>query len=478
MRNRKHDIEKYLRGELSSTEMHALEKEALNDPFLAEALEGVEHAGADNFLYDLHRLNRSVHDRSHRNRKTKTIKMWGWTAGIAATVLLIAVSGFLVVSLLKDQRTRQLSMQEQTAPAEEHNPTQDSLTVGSAEAPSALNDATDEETTKEGTPAKTESPAPQNPRASQGKVQATESVSGTAKKDDVPTREGLLALGQTAEDKEIVEADKQPDAIVSAEAQEAESKAREDADAVKDNAAASQKIADDTKDQEFSKRKQSRASGADSRSTAPSTTRAVPADPLVIKGKVISAEDGDVLPGVTVSIKGTNNGTVTDGEGNYELTVPLDNAILLFSFIGFTSREFPVTEQSELNVELAEDISTLSEVIVTGYGGTGNTRTEPTPFQSAEPERGKSEFKNYLQGEVKYPEEAVKNKAEGRVTITFTVEPNGQLSDFQVLKGIGHGCDQELIRAIRQGPAWKPSKQGDRPVRDKVKVRYKFELPK
>src|SRR5688500_17133397 len=131
MRNRKHDIEKYLRGELSASEMHALEKEALNDPFLAEALEGVEQAGADNFLYDLHRLNRSVHDRS-RSRKNKTIKMWGWTAGIAATVLLIAVSGFLVVSLLKDQNARQLSMEEQAAPAENTNPTLDSLTVGSA----------------------------------------------------------------------------------------------------------------------------------------------------------------------------------------------------------------------------------------------------------------------------------------------------------------------------------------------------------
>ena len=58
MRNRKSDIEKYLRGELSPAEMHALEKEALKDPFLAEALEGVEQTGADNFLYDLHGINR------------------------------------------------------------------------------------------------------------------------------------------------------------------------------------------------------------------------------------------------------------------------------------------------------------------------------------------------------------------------------------------------------------------------------------
>lgn len=474
MRNRKHDIEKYLRGELSPAEMHALEKEALNDPFLAEALEGVEQAGADNFLYDLHRLNRSVHHRSHRNRKTKTIKMWGWTAGIAATVLLIAVSGFLVVSLLKDQRARQLSMQEETSP-EDTKPTQDSLTVGPDEALSALkDDESDEIATKEETPARTEAPQ-QKPRASQGQVKAKESASETPKKDDAPTSEGFLALDEKEKDDKTSEPEKQPDPIVIADTKEPESTEREDGATEIDKAVAARKNDDD---REAAKKIQSRAEGVDSRSKAPETARFIPADPVLIIGRVVSAEDGDVLPGVNVFIKGTNVGTMTDVEGNFKLTVPSDNTTLLFSFIGFTSKELQVTDQSELNVEMAEDVSSLSEVVVIGSGGSGNVRAEPPAFHSAEPERGKSEFKNYLEGEVKYPDEAVKNKAEGRVTITFTVEPNGQLSEFQVLKGIGHGCDQELIRAIRQGPAWKPSKQGDRPVRDKVKVTYKFELPK
>ena len=71
MGDRKHDIERYLRGELSGEEMHALEKEALNDPFLAEALEGIEQAGPDNFLYDLHTIRRSVHDRVRNNPRKK-----------------------------------------------------------------------------------------------------------------------------------------------------------------------------------------------------------------------------------------------------------------------------------------------------------------------------------------------------------------------------------------------------------------------
>ncbi|MEX2234279.1 MAG: TonB family protein [Cyclobacteriaceae bacterium] len=477
MRNRKHDIEKYLRGELSPAEMHALEKEALNDPFLAEALEGVEQAGADNFLYDLHRLNRSVHDRSHRNRKTKTIKMWGWTAGIAATVLLIAVSGFLVVSLLKDQRALQLSMQEQ-APAEETKPTQDSLTADHNGEPLALKDETNDITATEETSAKNDAPVPQKPQTSGGQVRAKESTDQTPKKKDDFDNERFLALKEKVKDDETPETAKQPEPRVIADSQETESKERESVPAATDKAGAVNENAKDAADEEFAKKIQGRTPGLDSRSRAPATTRTVPANPVLVKGKVVSAEDGDVLPGVTVSIKGTNTATVTDGEGNYELTIPIDNATLLFSFIGFTSKELQVTHEAEVNVEMAEDVSTLSEVIVTGYGVAGTASTEPAAFHSAEPERGKSDFKDYLEGEVKYPDEAIKNKAEGRVTIQFTVEPNGQLSEFQVLKGIGYGCDQELIRAIRQGPAWKPRKQGDQPVREKVKVRYRFELPK
>src|SRR5690348_15852939 len=106
MKNRRTDIERYLRGELSPAEMHALEKEALNDPFLAEALEGLEQTGADNFLFDLHALSRSVHDRT-RSRKSRTIRMWGWTGAVAATLLLVAISGFLAVTIMRDQHARE-----------------------------------------------------------------------------------------------------------------------------------------------------------------------------------------------------------------------------------------------------------------------------------------------------------------------------------------------------------------------------------
>lgn len=78
--------------------------------------------------------------------------------------------------------------------------------------------------------------------------------------------------------------------------------------------------------------------------------------------------DGNIpLPGVNIIVKGTSNGTVTDFDGNYVLTnVPTD-AVLTFSFLGFTQQELNVDGQSEIDVVLKEDAAALGEVVVTGY---------------------------------------------------------------------------------------------------------------
>lgn len=86
-----------------------------------------------------------------------------------------------------------------------------------------------------------------------------------------------------------------------------------------------------------------------------------------VSGKVTSGE-GEDLPGVNVVIKGENAGTVTDAGGNYSLNVPDGDVVLVFSFIGFTSQEIPVANQTTINVTLVPSMETLSEVVVIGYG--------------------------------------------------------------------------------------------------------------
>lgn len=88
----------------------------------------------------------------------------------------------------------------------------------------------------------------------------------------------------------------------------------------------------------------------------------------LITGKVTDSQSGGPLPGVNVLIKGTITGTVTGVDGNYTIDVPNTNDTLVFSSIGYVSQEIPVEGRSEINLSLSEDITSLKEIVVVGYG--------------------------------------------------------------------------------------------------------------
>lgn len=81
----------------------------------------------------------------------------------------------------------------------------------------------------------------------------------------------------------------------------------------------------------------------------------------------VKEKDGAELIGVNVIIKGTANGTITDVNGKYSIQASSSD-ILVFSFVGYTSQEIPVGNQSVINVDLGVDVTTLQEIVVTGYG--------------------------------------------------------------------------------------------------------------
>lgn len=89
---------------------------------------------------------------------------------------------------------------------------------------------------------------------------------------------------------------------------------------------------------------------------------------LTITGKVTASIDGTTMPGVNVLVKGTTNGTSTDSNGDYSLSVDNESAVLVFSFIGFTSQEITVGSKTVIDVVLVEDASQLGEVVVTAFG--------------------------------------------------------------------------------------------------------------
>ncbi len=97
-------------------------------------------------------------------------------------------------------------------------------------------------------------------------------------------------------------------------------------------------------------------------------TSMVWAQTRTVSGKVTSAEDGISLPGVNVLVKGTTNGTTTDADGKYNLSVPEGGGTIVFSFIGLATREIEIGQQSIIDASMASDATQLSEVVVIGYG--------------------------------------------------------------------------------------------------------------
>lgn len=96
--------------------------------------------------------------------------------------------------------------------------------------------------------------------------------------------------------------------------------------------------------------------------------------------------------------------------------------------------------------------------------------------QNPEPEGGYEAFYSFLAKELNYPKTARKMGIEGKVFVSFIVNKDGQLTDIEIIKGIGAGCDLEAERVMKNSPKWKPGKQRGRPVRVKMVVPIIFSL--
>jgi TonB family protein len=472
--NLKNDIEKYLRGELSASEMHALEKRALDDPFLADALEGAMQLDASQFASDIKTLEGKIGARIER----KVIPMWVWPARIAAGLILIVLSMYVINSLIgKDETNLAVNDTQKTEPAPAPKEKEELKSTD------PVASSTETEATEDAKSAK------EDVSVSKPEAQSTTPVAGPPAKEpqtlavkDDNVEEQSLEVKDNDLDKALsgrvpgVAVTPAPDTIQLA--------------VTRDEAVTSQPVieADDKLRSETAKRKvDKRVANApanqdgyqSSQSTARNNTQGFVSIPKKVVGRVTFSEDSTGLPGVNVVIKGTNTGTVTDMNGNYQIDLTDPNATLVYSFIGLESKEVAVEDKLSVNVLMDQDVAQLSEVVVTGYGESDSDEEKIySTFEMAAPAGGRRAFKKYLEEKLVYPQLALDNKVEGRVTIQFTVETSGKLTNFNIIKGIGYGCDSEVIRLIKSGPKWSATKRNEEPVKGKVKVRMRFALPK
>jgi protein TonB len=96
--------------------------------------------------------------------------------------------------------------------------------------------------------------------------------------------------------------------------------------------------------------------------------------------------------------------------------------------------------------------------------------------QPPEPAGGMQALYAFINKNIRYPAQARRMTIEGSVYVSFVVDADGKITDIQVIKGIGAGCDEEAKRVVGLLPPWKPGKQRGRPVRVRFTLPLKFKL--
>ncbi|WBL23884.1 SusC/RagA family TonB-linked outer membrane protein [Zunongwangia sp. HRR-M8] len=134
---------------------------------------------------------------------------------------------------------------------------------------------------------------------------------------------------------------------------------------------------------------------------------------------IVKDEKGLPIPGVSIKEKDTNNGTVTNFDGEFTLNTTSDDAILVFSFIGYAKKEVSVTKtESRLEVTLKEDLQSLNEVVVIGYGKQDKSQVTSAVASVSE--------KDFNPGKIQDAAELVKGKVAGLVVSNSSGNPNNE----------------------------------------------------
>ncbi|MEM7297263.1 MAG: TonB family protein [Bacteroidota bacterium] len=492
-KNHSEEFERYIKGQMSPEEAYAFERAVLDDPFAREALEGYE-SNVD-ALEDIYTLK----DRINKNEKAK----FPWVRMAVAAVLLI-VGSFSVYQIVDWIDSEQELAMEEEIPK---NKPQDST--------SSPQKKENKEQAK---------PTPTPIEADDSQKQAIALEKETGQKEEAPVEvdfedqeddtQGEIFFAEDVNEDEVVELDIEvnnadrtaavqavsaddfrftvdtttmalskveitPQALV-AQTPKLDSnitnKLQGRVAGVQVEPDSDGFIATETSVQSLlatdnpSLRKEKGIDPIQIQDSAPLKKAKSSDSPRIVSG-IVTDDTGDPIPGVNVIIKGTTEGTQTDLDGNYELPRQR-NMTLVFSYVGFESYEVDVGSNDVVDATMG-GATQLQEVVTVGYGDSGAPETS---YEPSKPRGGSKEFKKYLETQLQYPASARENEIEGTVTLQLTISSDGSISNIDVKKSVGYGCDEEAIRLVREGPPWRPAVSNGNRVEDKARVKVKFTL--
>lgn len=424
-------IQKYLNGELDANAMHRLEREAQDDPFLMDALEGYDRTKSDQ-QGNLAAIQQRLRGRT----AAKTRRMIPWTIiAIAASVIGFAV----IVGVLYNRNEPQ--PQEMAKVALNQPPK------------STVPDTATILTNKKAIQTILDTPQ-EHLAYNQPKTVKKAAPVITADKYDAPITAAeddrkAVSVVKRLPDSSVIEdkimgymASKRQDTILGGGTV-----------AITNNAAGLIALNSNVKGASKTIRP-----GKSSDNNAYALSAAgVP--PNIVSGVVLSRLDGLPLPGASVKVVGKSVGTQTDANGKFTLSNVKKDEALAIGFIGYNSKTLDVKGDDSLKVELDESASSLNEVVFAG-------RAKKVKNEKARPHAGWDALKKYLK------EGAVSTDGkEGTVELIFSVNANGSIANINVTKSLSPAADAKAISLIKDGPTWSGNTSGKA---EDVKVKVEF----
>ena len=140
--------------------------------------------------------------------------------------------------------------------------------------------------------------------------------------------------------------------------------------------------------------------------------------------------------------------------------------------------EEEIEEEIEVNLDVEITENTVIEDVVFEEAPAEEVADEVFTIveDQPEPRGGMGAFYQYVNKNIKYPNQARRMNIEGKVFVQFVIDKEGNITEVQAVKGIGAGCDEEAVRVIQNAPKWKPGKQRGRPVKVRMILPITFKL--
>ena len=220
---------------------------------------------------------------------------------------------------------------------------------------------------------------------------------------------------------------------------------------------------------------------SDTRRAAPvnesAKLKAISESAYTANGIVVSSEDNMPVPGATVNIKGTSEAAITDLSGNFRINLP-DSGLksLVVSCIGMESKTIEIKPDSEIKVLLNPSLTSLSEVVVVGYGVNRNDTDQEDSAAShnpPQPEGGISKFNKYIMNNLHRSGNLLSGK-KAVVIVSLIVHIDGTFDNIKIVRSPGQDFSNEAIRVLKSGPSWIPAQENGKSVEDSVRVRMVF----